>query len=346
MADGVTVVNNGDMLTLAQLTSLVYDAPTTFTLANAGSFTYDVTDGIDTDSGQVDITILSVNDPPVVDLNGGPAGEDFADTFTEGGSSVALADPTVTVNDQDDIRVAFVKIDVDASTILDAGAEFLEIGGVDFQLDAATNSTTTVIIGTTSYDVTFTAATARFDIVRTDGIEMTLAQAEVVLRTTSYRNDSVLPTVGDRDFDICTNDGDADSNTATTTITVERDAEKATWSITGPASVIDGNAATYIVALDNPLRSGETASVEIGLANIDTTSADYGPLNTAVTAAVAAYSGPGTLAWDGTTLTFTSDGTGVMAPLSIVVPTTPMPSTKATKTSSSASEIHPAPPVK
>ena len=60
LADGVTVVNNGDMLTVAQLTALVYDAPTNFTVSNAGSFTYDVTDGIDTDSGQVDITILPV----------------------------------------------------------------------------------------------------------------------------------------------------------------------------------------------------------------------------------------------------------------------------------------------
>ncbi len=323
LANGVTVVNNGDMLTMAQLTSLVYDAPTVFTVAGAGSFTYDVTDGTDTDSGQVDITIVPVNDPPVVDLNGPAAGEDYADTFTEGGPPVALADATVAVTDQDDIRVPFVKIDFDASTLLDAGDEFLEIGGVDFQLDAATSSTTTVTIGTTDYDVTFTAATARFDIVRTDGLEMTLAQAEVVLRTTAYRNDSVLPTVGDRDFDICTNDGDADSNTATTVISVVRDSEPAEWSITGSATVIDGNSATYTVSLSNPLRGGETASVDLGLMDIDTTSADYGPLSTAINSAVAAYSGPGTLAFNGTTLTFTSDGTGAMTPLSITLPTTP-----------------------
>ena len=99
LADGVTVVNNGDMLTVAQLTALVYDAPTDFTVSNAGSFTYDVTDGIDTDSGQVDITILPVNDAPVVDLNGGAAGEDFADTFTEGGVPVGIAAPTATITD-------------------------------------------------------------------------------------------------------------------------------------------------------------------------------------------------------------------------------------------------------
>lgn len=323
LADGVTVVNNGDMLTMVQLTSLVYDAPTVFTAANAGSFTYDVTDGIDTDSGQVDITIVPVNDAPVVDLNGGAAGEDYADTFTEGGAPVEIVDPTVSVTDEDDTTFPLLKIDFDETTISDAGEEFLTIGGTDFQLDAASNSTIAVPVGGNGYNVAFTAATARFDITRTDGAEMTAAEAQAILLATTYRNDSVLPTVGNRNFDVCVNDGDVDSNIATTTITVVRDSEVAEWSISGAMMVFDGNNATYTVELSAPLRDGETALVDLGLMDIDTTGADYGPLNTAVAAAVAAYTGPGTLTWSGTTLTFTSDGTGVMAPLSIVLPTTP-----------------------
>ena len=323
LADGVTPVNVGDTLSVAQLTSLVYDAPTTFTVASAGSFTYDISDGIDTDSGQVDITITPVNDPPLVDLNGAGAGEDYADTFTEGGTPTGITDPTVAVTDDDDTTFPLLKIDTDETTIVDAGVEFLTIGGTDFQLDAAANSTTSVLVGGISYDVTFTAATASFEIVRTSGVEMTVAQAEAVLQSATYRNDSVLPTVGDRIFDVCVNDGDVDSNIATSTISVVRDAETATFSITGPTTVIDGNNATFVLELSDPLRDGETAFVDLGLTNIDTNAADLGTLNAAVSAAVAAYAGPGSLTFDGTTLTFTSDGTGAMAPLSIVLPTTP-----------------------
>ena len=42
--------------------------------------------------------------------------------------------------------------------------------------------------------------------------------------------------------------------------------------------------------------------------HIDTTSADYATFVTAVGDAIAAYTGPGALAFDGTTLTFISDG--------------------------------------
>ena len=102
-----------------------------------------------------------------------------------------------------------------------------------------------------------------------------------------------------------------------------RDAETSTFSITGPTTVIDGNNATFVLELSDPLRDGETAFVDLGLTNIDTNAADLGTLNAAVSAAVAAYAGPGSLTFDGTTLAFTSDGTGAMAPLSIVLPTTP-----------------------
>ena len=258
------------------MTSLVYDAPTNFTVASAGSFTYDVTDGIDTDSGQVDITITPVNDPPLVDLNGSAAaGEDFADTFTEGDAPIRIVAPAVNVTDEDDTRLALLKIDVDESTIVDAGAEFLTIGGVDFQLDATSNSTTTVTIGTPDYDVMFDAATAQFNIVRSDGIEMTLAQSQVVLNSIRYRNDSTLPTEADRIFHVCVNDGDTDSNLATSTISVVRDAEMVQFSIVGDMMVVDGNAANYTVSLSGPLRTGEVATVELGLTNVDTNSSDY-----------------------------------------------------------------------
>ena len=91
----------------------------------------------------------------------------------------------------------------------------------------------------------------------------------------------------------------------TTTIT---DNDSATWSITGDATVAEGADAKYIVNLAGALQAGETASIELAIGNLDTTSADYANFVTAVNDAIAAYTGPGTLAFDGTTLTFTSDG--------------------------------------
>ena len=56
------------------------------------------------------------------------------------------------------------------------------------------------------------------------------------------------------------------------------------------------------------MQAGETASIELAIGDTDTTSADYTSFVAAVNDAITAYAGPGSLAFDGTTLTFTSDG--------------------------------------
>lgn len=248
---------------------------------------------------------------------------DFADTFTEGEGAVSIADVAATVSDIDDTTLPSLKIDVDESTIVDAGSEFLVIGGTNIQLDAVADSTTTATIGGVSYDVLFTASTAALQIVRTDATEMTIAETQTVLRDVQYLNTSVLPTEADRVFSVSTTDGDAESNVAVSTITVVRSSESAVWSITGDSDVIDGNAAAYVLNLSAALRDGESASVDINLWHADTDNADFAGFAADIFAAIAAYSGPGTLVFSGGTLTFTSDGTGPMAALAIVVSTTP-----------------------
>ena len=91
-----------------------------------------------------------------------------------------------------------------------------------------------------------------------------------------------------------------------TTTIIDNDA--ATWSITGDATVDEGADAKYVVSLAGTLQAGETASIDLSVGDIDTTSTDYANFVAAVNDAVAAYTGPGALAFDGTTLTFTSDG--------------------------------------
>ena len=49
-----------------------------------------------------------------------------------------------------------------------------------------------------------------------------------------------------------------------------------------------------------------TFMVDLTLTDLETSSGDYGSFAAAVTAAVAGYAGPGSYAWDGTTLVWTA----------------------------------------
>ena len=91
------------------------------------------------------------------------------------------------------------------------------------------------------------------------------------------------------------------------------DNDTANWSISGSPSVTEGFAASYTVHLDGTLQAGQTATINLAVSDINTTSADYADFATAVNNAVAAYTRPatsGTLSYVGGVLTFTSDGTG------------------------------------
>ena len=91
------------------------------------------------------------------------------------------------------------------------------------------------------------------------------------------------------------------------------DNDSASWTISGDATVGEGASAAYNVSLSGTFRNGEAASVDISLADVDTTSSDYADFNAAVTAAVAAYSGPGTYSLVGNTLTWTATADGQSA---------------------------------
>ena len=97
------------------------------------------------------------------------------------------------------------------------------------------------------------------------------------------------------------------SNTVTTTINPSSTAE---WSIGVNNSGDEGGAVQYTVSLSQSFGAGESASIDIGLNDVDTNSTDYANFVSQTTAAVTAYSGPGTLAFDGTTLTFTAGADG------------------------------------
>ena len=88
----------------------------------------------------------------------------------------------------------------------------------------------------------------------------------------------------------------------------------AIWSISGDSSVTEGGTAGYTVHLAGTLQAGQTATIDLAVADIDTTGADYASFVTAVNTAII---GRSDLSFDGTKLTYTADGTNPMADLVI-----------------------------
>ena len=74
----------------------------------------------------------------------------------------------------------------------------------------------------------------------------------------------------------------------------------------------EGSTIQYSIALTQSFGAGESATVDLTLSDVDTNSSDYADFVTAVNDAIAAYTGPGMLTFDGTTLTFTADADGDM----------------------------------
>ena len=89
------------------------------------------------------------------------------------------------------------------------------------------------------------------------------------------------------------------------------------WFLTGPVSTIEGNALTFTVRLTGNLQAGESTTIQLSVTDIDTTGSDYSNISTAVNSAVITYNAnptnSGILSWDGTFLTFVSDGTGPLS---------------------------------
>jgi len=226
--------------------------------------------------------------PPLLDLNSAASVTDtdldFAATFTEGSGAVAVADVNAGVSDLSEDDIAELSITV--AGIADGASETVTVNGVALTLDVSTSDTTTVVNGvpvTINYD----AATGEIILVPTDGVTPLddTALASVIAGVT-YQNTSATPTLGDRTLTfVATDTRNTGSAPAVATVTVELDDDTADWSISqSSGSVDEGNSTTYTVTLDNALlQSGETATVELSLADVDTNSTDYANFDASVT---------------------------------------------------------------
>ncbi len=158
-----------------------------------------VNDGSDnSDVAMSSVTVLAENDAPVVDLNGGAAGEDFEASFTEGGGPVAIVDAVeLEVNDPDDTSLASATVTI--TNLLDGADELLAVD-----------------TGATNITSDYSPSTG----ILTLSGEDSLANYEQVLRTLSYDNSASLPSTTARTIEVVVNDGTDDSTVRTATVTV------------------------------------------------------------------------------------------------------------------------------
>jgi len=197
-ANGMVVITGGG-------TGLTYQPNPNYCNSVSGTpdtFTYTLAQGGPSPTATVSMTVVCVNDAPVLDLDAnddkGTGGSDFAVTFTEGDAAKLIEDPLdATVTDVDNTTLASLTVTI--TNILDPGFETL------------------------STDVTGTSITANYvpatGVLTLTGPD-TLANFQTVLRKVRYQNTDVDPDPTPRVIHFVANDGAANSNTATSTVTV------------------------------------------------------------------------------------------------------------------------------
>ncbi|MEL6383342.1 MAG: DUF4347 domain-containing protein, partial [Cyanobacteria bacterium J06626_18] len=178
-----------------------------------------VNDG-DADSDVVTTTVLVIPvEPPIVDLNSAASDadtdRDFSATFIEGGSAVAIADT--------DTGIA----DADGTTIASATVTLTNALTGDQLLVNGTEALTGGSITTTNGTVNFSAVDSggQIQVSLSSGAPLPLADYEEAIEAISFNNTQADPENTTRTVEVVVNDGLADSNVATSRITVTPDTD-------------------------------------------------------------------------------------------------------------------------
>jgi hypothetical protein len=141
------------------------------------------------------ITVIPVNDAPVIDLNGAGGGADFAADFTEGGPAVSIVDATATLTDAD--STTLTSLTVTLTGLVDTGEEVLDAN-----------------VGATGITKSYVAPTLTLT------GPASVADFQQVLRAVTYENTMTTPTEGDRTIKFSATDGTNASNMPQTVVTV------------------------------------------------------------------------------------------------------------------------------
>ena len=207
---GVFAINlTTGVVTLADNSSLVAGTPLTFS-AHAVSVNGDSVSGTNVGASQT-FTVDVVASQPVVDLdldNSGGTGIDYATTFTEGGSAVAIADADVTITETGFTTLA-------SATVKLTNAQLGDTLGSNASIQSAL---TALGISAITPNVTSGGGVITVTLTGSD----TFAHYQAALHAVTFSNTLDTPnTAVARNVTVTVNDGtNPASNAATTTITV------------------------------------------------------------------------------------------------------------------------------
>ena len=239
--NGTATVNNNSTLTDPTDDYIEYTPNADYN--GTDQLTYEIEDANgDKDTAILNITVNGVDDPPVIDLNGGDAGIDYSTSFL--GSAVNIADTDATGSDPDGTDIETLTLTIGGVTT-DAVDEILTIGGTDFALNANDSATNLSVTGATAtFDVAVTDNGTTFTITKNGTGDITENDVNALLREITYQNNATSPTSGDRTIAMVLNDGTSDSNEAVSTIQLNA------IDGTGSPEVIDEN-------FSNPTTTGD-----------------------------------------------------------------------------------------
>ncbi|NRB32766.1 MAG: tandem-95 repeat protein, partial [Rhizobiaceae bacterium] len=218
-----TVVLNGD--------SSVTFTPTANYFGPA-SFTYTIDDGNGLqDTATVNLTITSVNDLPVIDLDTGSGGTGFATTYVENAVPVTVVDPTVSITDIDHTNLTGASVALTNGQI----GDLLQVGSLPAGLSAVVSPAAALTApGTMTVTISGTG---------------TLAEYQTALQAVTYVSTSDNPGAVTRTLSTTVNDGVASSVAAVSTVAV-------TPVNDAPVAAADG---TYTFDEDTNFVIGEAA---------------------------------------------------------------------------------------
>ena len=248
--------NAGGTMPLADVQSLVrglsYQNISEDPTEGDRTFEFVVNDGTDNSStATLTITVVAVNDAPVIDLNGASGGINASGTFTEGdGATTFLTSATVT--DADDTDLASITIVGTNGFGEDVANDIVSWGAVTFPSNA--DKTANVVAGSTTISVAFVTATKTFTCTKSGGGVIPVADAQIFVRAFAYNNTATPPDTSDRVFTFVANDGTANSTAAVLTVTVTAAAGAA------PVINLGGSTGTYT--------QGDAATAYFGSATI------------------------------------------------------------------------------
>ena len=199
LADGTTLVVAGTPITAAQAATLVFTPTAEFNGDVTVTFTVTDNDNLTSAPANEVITVTAVNDIPTLDLDSDNSSTatnaDYLTSFTEGGASVSISDIDIDIADVDDSNIESATITL-TNAKLDDLLDTSAVNGLIVNEDTSVAGVITI---------TLTGS-------------KTLAEYEAAIAAITFSNTSQDPDTTDRNITVVVNDGDVNSNTATTTV--------------------------------------------------------------------------------------------------------------------------------